>query len=121
MGGGVLSGARLTVEGPKNDPVRAAYKWYVGHNSSRSSWDPLTTLYASGGLGHIFGYGNDFGYNHVFPNGSNAWVFDQEHISQRWLSLKVDDETAAKMLDQLFLSGAESVQQPTAPPPSDEL
>lgn len=29
LGENVLSGAQLTVEGPEDDPVRAAYKWYT--------------------------------------------------------------------------------------------
>jgi hypothetical protein len=109
LGGNVLSGARLTTEGPKNDPVKAAYQWYVGYNTSRSSWDPLTVLYAIRGLGDTFEYGNTFGYNHVFSNGSNEWVFDQERTGQRWLKLRVDNVTAGKELDDLYLKSANSV------------
>lgn len=46
MGKSVLSGSRLTVEGPLRDPVKMAYTWYSGYNASRMSWDPLTLLYA---------------------------------------------------------------------------
>ena len=106
LGGRVYSGAALTVEGPENDPVRAAYRWYVGYNASRQSWDPLTVLYACQGLGGLFEYANDFGYNHVFPNGSNTWVEDPEKTSQHWLRLKVDNVTAGYELDQMFLKGA---------------
>lgn len=52
MGKGVMSGAKLTVKGPANDPVRKAYEWYSGHNASRMSWDPLTMLYAIQGKCH---------------------------------------------------------------------
>lgn len=109
QGDNVMSGAPLTVEGPENDPVRAAYRWYVGYNTSRPSWDPLTILYACQGLGSLFGYANKFGYNHVFPNGSNTWIYDPTKIRQHWLRLKVDNETAGRELDQLFLNGARSV------------
>jgi hypothetical protein len=109
MGRNVFSGAPLTVDGPESDPVRAAYRWYVGYNTSRQSWDPLTVLYACHGLGALFEYVNDFGYNHVFPNGSNTWVYDQTKTSQHWLRLKVDSVTAGQELDRMFLKGAKSV------------
>lgn len=121
MGKEVLSGALLTVEGAPKDPVKAAYTWYVGYNKSRYSWDPLTVLYASRGLGDLFEYGGEFGYNHVFPDGSNAWVFDGEHTNHRWLKLKVDNETAGRVLDAHFLAGAESVLPLESRSPFDEL
>ncbi|KAF1981703.1 inosine/uridine-preferring nucleoside hydrolase [Aulographum hederae CBS 113979] len=111
MGVSVFSGARLTVEGPENDPVAAAYRWFTGYNKSRESWDPLTMLYAVQGLGEMFEYGNECGcgYNNVFPNGSNEWVFDEKSTSQKWLKLKVGNADAGKELDRLFLAGADSV------------
>lgn len=121
MGSQVLSGASLSLKGPTNDPVRAAYNWYAGYNSSRFSWDPLTMLYACVGLGDLFDYAVNFGYNHVFPNGSNAWVYDQGQTNQRWLELKSDKETAGRTLDMLFLKGAESVQQSHIKSRFDEL
>lgn len=109
LGGNVFSGAPLTVEGSYNDPVGAAYRWYVGYNASRKSWDPLTILYACQGLGDLFEYANGCGYNHVFQNGSNAWVYDTSKTSQHWLRLKVGNLTAAQELDRLFLNGVKSV------------
>ncbi|OCL02566.1 inosine/uridine-preferring nucleoside hydrolase [Glonium stellatum] len=111
LGKNVISGARFSVEGPANDPVRAAYRWHSGCNASRYSWDPLTVLYASHGLGNMFEYGNKYGYNHVFPNGSNEWVHDGSKTNQHWLRLKVDNETAGRELDNLFLEGANSFGQ----------
>lgn len=108
IGGHVFSGASLTVEGPDNDPVRAAYRWHVGYNMSRQSWDPLTVLYACQGVGGLFEYANHFGYNHVFPNGSNTWVYDEARTNQHWLRLKVDNMTAGQELDRLFKEGARS-------------
>ncbi|RDW73022.1 putative inosine uridine-preferring nucleoside hydrolase protein [Coleophoma cylindrospora] len=106
LGSKITSGATLTVEGPENDPVRAAYRWYIGYNNSRFSWDPLTVLYAIQGLGDLFEYANEFGYNHVFPNGSNTWILDEGRSDQKWLRIKVDNVTAGKELDRLFLAGA---------------
>lgn len=106
IGEQVSTGARLTVEGPANDPVKAAYEWYVGYNTTRFSWDPLTVAYAVQGLGSWFEYGNTDGYNHVFPNGSNVWVEDAGRTNQHYLRLKTDNATVAKELDELLLEGA---------------
>lgn len=108
LGENVQSGGLLTRDAPEDDPVRAAYRWYVGYNQTRSSWDPLTVLFAVQGLGDVFEYGNTFGYNHVFANGSNEWVFDAQRRDQKWLKLKVDNISAAAELDQLYLMGAKS-------------
>lgn len=109
VGKRVMSGAQLTVEGPENDPVKAAYRWYTGYNVSRESWDPLAVLYACKGFGDLFEYANESGYNFVHPDGSNVWVEDETRTDQHWLRLKVDNETAARELDRLYLEGARSV------------
>ncbi|RWA04981.1 hypothetical protein EKO27_g10129, partial [Xylaria grammica] len=71
MGRGVLSGGKLMDYGPPNDPARDAYAWYTCGRQLRPSWDPLTLLYAIDGLGDLFEYATEYGYNHVYPNGSN--------------------------------------------------
>lgn len=108
LGGNVSSGSLMIAEGPKNDPVRQAYIYYT-HGVPRPSWDPLTVLYSMVGLGDLFEYGNDYGYNHIFPNGSNTWIYDQSITDQHFLKLKVDNATAAARLDLLLLHG---VQKP---------
>ena len=102
----VSSGAALTLYGPTNDPVKSGYEWYVGYNTTRFSWDPLTAAYACQGLGTWFKYGNVDGYNHVWPNGSNVWRKDEGRTNQHYLRLKVGNETVAKELDELYLRGA---------------
>lgn len=109
LGLGITSGARLSVEAPAEDPVAAAYRWYAGYNTSTFSWDPLTVLYACQGLGNVFQYANVFGYNHVYPNGSNAWVYDETRTDQHWLKLKVSNVTAGEELDRLYLEGSQHV------------
>lgn len=106
VGEQVSTGARFTVEGPQNDPVKAAYAWYVGYNTTRFSWDPLTVAYACLGLGTWFEYGDNGGYNHVWPNGSNVWVEDGARKNQHYLRLKIDNSTIASELDELYLRGA---------------
>ena len=103
VGDNVLSGAKLTTEGTKGDLVTAAYGWYVGYNTTRMSWDPLTVMYAVTGLGSLFEYGNTAGYNHVFPNGSNVWVVDEGVTNQHYLKLAIDNVTVANKLDGLYL------------------
>lgn len=104
VGEAVKTGAKLTVEGPENDPVKAAYAWYVGYNTTRESWDPLTMVYACGGLGTWFEFGNEHGYNFVWPNGSNIWINDTARSNQHYVRLKIDNETVAQELDQLYLN-----------------
>jgi inosine-uridine nucleoside N-ribohydrolase len=101
----VLSGAKLTTEGPQGDPVKAGYGWYVGYNATRMSWDPLTVAYAVLGLGTWFEYGNVDGYNYVFANGSNVWIADEGVTNQRYLRLAVNNVTVADELDGLYLKG----------------
>ncbi|CAI4214286.1 unnamed protein product [Parascedosporium putredinis] len=96
LGKDVISGAGLASLAPSSSPIRAAYEWYVGRCSTlRESWDPITTLYGILGLephpelgiGKTFEYANDFGYNWVSPDGSNAWVNDSRVTNQHWLKL----------------------------------
>lgn len=108
LGENVLSGGRFSAEAAPTDPVAAAYKWYVGYNTSRYSWDPLTVLYACQGLGETFTYANHCGYNHVFANGSNAWMYEKTRSIQHWLQLKVSNASAGLLLDQLYIQGARS-------------
>jgi len=105
LGGNVTSGDGLMARGPASDPVRAAYLYYT-YNTSRFSWDPLTMLYAVDGLGELFEFGNDGGYNFVHPNGSNVWVVDEKVRNQHWLKLKVDNVTAAGLLDDMMVEAS---------------
>jgi hypothetical protein len=110
LGANVSSGGTLMANGPPNDPVRQAYIYYT-YGIPRFSWDPLTVLYAVNGLAGLFEFGNEHGYNHVYPNGSNEWVFDETIGNQHWLRLKVDNATAGSELDSLLLNGAWSMTE----------
>ncbi|KAJ7248512.1 inosine/uridine-preferring nucleoside hydrolase [Mycena rebaudengoi] len=102
----VLSGLDLQLHGPDKDP------WYSPF-VARPSWDILTLLYAIGGLGQLFKYGNTDGYNHVFANGSNVWVYDKHYTNQHWLELKdgMTPEKAGAEVDRLLLAGAKGAAQ----------
>ncbi|KAK0385670.1 hypothetical protein NLU13_6847 [Sarocladium strictum] len=110
MGGNVYSGKGLLDNGPKNDPAKRAYFWY-NYGQPRESWDPLTVLYGVEGLGCMFEYEGEGGRNYVFPNGSNEWRYgeagdDGMRGEQRWLKLKVKNETGGAKLDELYLRGS---------------
>jgi hypothetical protein len=108
LGAKVTSGGRLMKKGPMSDPVKAAYVYYT-YYTARYSWDPLTVMYALNGLGDLFEFGNEYGYNHVSPNGSNEWIFDEKRVDQHWLRLKISNAAASAELDKLLLEAALSV------------
>ncbi|KAI1110277.1 inosine/uridine-preferring nucleoside hydrolase [Nemania sp. NC0429] len=110
VGEHVKSGGRLMAEGPDEDPVRKAYIYY-SYYAPRPSWDPLAVLYAIHGLGDLFEFGNEYGYNHVEADGFNRWIWDPKVRNQFFLRLAVDNETAAAELDRLFLEGASSAAE----------
>lgn len=120
LGGNVKSGGGLMAHGPASDPVRAAYLYYT-YNTSRFSWDPLTMLYAIDGLGEVFEFGNDRGYNFVYANGSNVWVMDEKVRNQHWLKLKVNNVTAARSLDDMMVEASWSAAKADGIPSSAKL
>ncbi|KAI1302639.1 inosine/uridine-preferring nucleoside hydrolase [Xylaria venustula] len=113
VGKNVKSGGRLMSEGPNTDLARMAYIYYT-YFTPRPSWDPLTILYAICGLGDLFAFGNEHGYNHIDASGANRWIWDQDVRNQFFLRLRVDEGTAAAKLDKLFLEGAFSVTEQLA-------
>ncbi len=110
----VRCGGPLMSLGPSTDPVRMAYIYY-GYNSPLSSWDPLAVLFAANGLGRLFKFGNDHGRNHIEPNGTNRWIWDQQIRNQFFIRLNVDHETATNELDQIFLEAANAFAGPAQP------
>jgi hypothetical protein len=105
VGKNVLSGTPLMSQGPETDPVRMAYIYYT-YNHPRSSWDPLTLLYAANGLDDLFEFRKDSGRNHIEFNGSNQWIEDPNIRNQFVLKLKMDNQSTAARVDQLFLDSA---------------
>lgn len=104
LGSSVVAGSSLSAH--PDSPVLAAYRWYKGCDTARKSWDPVTTLYAVNGLGDLLDYAIDYGYNHVFPNGSNTWIYDKSVTNQRWIKLREDvsNVTVAEVLDEIYIS-----------------
>ncbi|OTA64110.1 nucleoside hydrolase [Hypoxylon sp. EC38] len=109
----ILSGENLADQALPDSPVLAAYQWYVGRcSTARESWDPVTTLYGVLGLegspelgiGKLFAYANEIGYNEVAADGTNTWVNDSSVSNQHWLKLAdgVTNTSVALVLGQFF-------------------
>lgn len=105
LGSKILSGQRLPELAEEDSPVLAAYQWYGDRcNTTRASYDPVTVYYGVLGLGEVFEYANENGYNEVSADGGNEWVADEAIKNQHWLRLKdgVSDEEVGEVLDQLY-------------------
>ncbi|KAK1536608.1 inosine/uridine-preferring nucleoside hydrolase [Colletotrichum costaricense] len=120
LGGSVRSGGPLMADGPKTDPVRAAYILYT-YYQPQWSFDPVAMLYAVGGLGEYFKFGNEYGYNTVTLygegkcNGCNVWVYDKNVTSQHWLKITVSPDKLGEELDRRYLQGARSSKRSSDP------
>ncbi|XXG94879.1 hypothetical protein Hte_001138 [Hypoxylon texense] len=113
LGEDIFSGEGLADQAPPDSPILAAYSWYVGRCSTvRESWDPITTLYGILGLegsrelgiGKLFEYANEVGYNEVAADGTNAWVNTSAVSNQHWLRLadRVTNTSVARVLNQFY-------------------
>lgn len=76
----ILTGYSLP-ETSENNPVRVAYKLYLGDKKTRPSWDPITLLYAVRPYADYWTI-TDKGCNHIFENGTNQWRNepDKDHV-----------------------------------------
>ncbi|NNJ25437.1 nucleoside hydrolase [Alienimonas chondri] len=71
LGEDVLTGGTLSST-PAENPVRRAYKLYLGDKPARPSWDPIVVLYAVRPDAPFWTVREE-GFNEIFPNGTNAW------------------------------------------------
>ena len=76
----VLTGSTLE-KTPEANPVRVAYRLYLGQIKTRPSWDQITLLYAVRPEAPCWQL-TDKGYNHIFENGTNQWRSepDKDHL-----------------------------------------
>ncbi|MBI1369776.1 MAG: nucleoside hydrolase [Planctomycetes bacterium] len=80
IGADVLTGRTLD-KTPDDNPIRRAYKLYLGNAPARPSWDETALLFAvrpDAPYWHLLTTGS----NHIFPNGTNRWedTPDLDHI-----------------------------------------
>jgi hypothetical protein len=79
---------------PADNPVRVAYKLYLGKNPTRPSWDQTATLFAIR-PNAAFWKLRTKGSNHIFENGTNRWV-DEPDIERHVLIEYAADDAAGK-------------------------
>ncbi|MFC0436501.1 nucleoside hydrolase [Kutzneria buriramensis] len=99
IGDTVYTGAGLAGTAADN-PVRAAYRIYVGEGNNRSSWDLTAVhyaIYGAPGLYRLSGPGN----NDIATDGSNTW-HDTPPKDQYYLVKTASDDTIAGELNQLL-------------------
>ncbi|WYZ39907.1 hypothetical protein EsH8_IV_000248 [Colletotrichum jinshuiense] len=110
LGGSVYSGGPLMADGPKTDPVRAAYILY-SYYQPRWSFDPIAVLYAIGGLATKSSAKNWTGYSYwrqgplreaqtrleIFPNLANALRGKLQSQGPRMRDLSCDVDFKRRM------------------------
>nr|WP_198151573.1 nucleoside hydrolase [Kibdelosporangium sp. MJ126-NF4] len=100
IGDTVYTGARL-VETPEDNPVRAAYRIYVGEGNNRNSWDLTAVhyaIYGASGLYRLSGPGS----NEIAANGANTWR-DTPVKDQYYHVKTASDDTIAGRLNRLLI------------------
>ncbi|MBN1817249.1 MAG: nucleoside hydrolase [Sedimentisphaerales bacterium] len=104
LGKDVMTGARLTAQGLKDNPVSAFYRnFFEGNNvSARSSWDLIAVVYAVRGLSDYFTEVSS-GQCAAKEDGSNEWIpgFPSNHA---YLVYKMPPEELAAVIEDLLLA-----------------
>lgn len=106
LGDDVLTGERLK-ETPDKNPVKMAYKLYLGERAARNSWDLFAVLYAVR-PDEPYWIMQKEGYNHIFENGTNEWR--KENNPNHWLlKIKSDKKVYVKnLMNELMVLSPES-------------
>ncbi|MBE0534491.1 MAG: nucleoside hydrolase [Phycisphaerae bacterium] len=103
LGMDVMTGGRLTAEGPKDNPVPAFYRNFFAANkvSERSSWDLIAVLYAVRGLSDYFTVGTE-GTCVGRADGSNQWI-EGPPSNHAYLVYKMPPAELAAVIEDLLL------------------
>lgn len=100
LGNDILTGHSLK-ETPDSNPVKVAYKLYLGDTPARPSWDLIATLYAVRPDAEFWQI-HEQGYNHILDNGTNEWR-DEDKYNHHLLQLKSGQKQAlTKKLEDLM-------------------
>ncbi len=100
LGDDVLTGESLK-DTPDTNPVKMAYKLYLGDKPARPSWDLFAVLYAAR-PNEPYWIMQKEGYNHIFENGTNEWR--EKNKPNHWL-LQVETDkkdSIKKLMNQLM-------------------
>jgi inosine-uridine nucleoside N-ribohydrolase len=112
VGDTIYTGSRLFTETPVTNPVRRAYRDYVGEGNDRNSWDITAAYYAvRGSRTGLFGL-SEPGVNQFDPNdGMNTFVPnpDGHHYCMTTL---VPDEQIATALEDLMVQAPRQGHHP---------
>ena len=73
VGANVFTGATLSKDLSRDNPVRVAYESYLGAGKSRESWDQTAVYVAVRGEQHLFGV-SEAGLVNVDPKGNTAFT-----------------------------------------------
>ncbi|TDG00154.1 nucleoside hydrolase [Paenibacillus piri] len=101
IGSEIMTGGRLFRETPPHNPVREAYRLFVGEGGSRSSWDLTAVLYGVRGLaGHWQASPN--GRIEVADDGENKWTTAPDR-NRRYLLPAMDSSGIQDVLEELLV------------------
>lgn len=108
----IRTGARLLSEAPPDNPVRQAYKLYLGGEGRRhASWDQTAVLAAVRGPGPWWSVVSD-GHNHVHPDGRNEWRPKGDGRKHSYLVRKMDPAKVAEIIEDLMVQPPAARQRP---------
>merc|ERR1712192_136480 len=101
-----------------DNPCRQAYIDYVGFGNTRSSWDPLTTLFAVRGASAVGCREEGYGGNNIVEDwGGNHWQQGSE-TSMSYLVLEEEEWVVGQAIDDLLCLGpGATTPAPTQNPP----
>lgn len=106
VGGTVQTGSTLFTDTPEGNPIREAYRLYVGEGGTRPSWDHITVWHAIRGDTDFFALTGQDGRNQALPFGGNYWGEDPGNEKDHSYMLKLaDDAEIAGALDGLMAQG----------------
>ena len=81
--GTLMTGQTLS-KTPKDNPVRVAYKLFLGDKPARDSADLVTVLYTARPQSKVWKLQTQ-GTNHIFENGTNEWRDEPDNPNQSLL------------------------------------
>jgi len=104
LGMDVMTGKRLMVDAPADNPVRAFYGAFLRANkvSERSSWDLIAVLYAVRGLSDYFTSVTS-GRCVVNENGSTGWLSGDSSKNHGYLVYRMPQAQLATVIEDLML------------------
>ncbi len=110
----------------EDNPLRVAYDLYLGDRPTRSSWDQVALLFTVRPEAPYWNIQTEGG-NHIYPNGTNRWVEDDEHDHRLVGFADRQRDKVQSEIERLMVAGAKPKQvlivvgPSTHPPGSHEV